>query len=94
MKAMLKLFFEINKNLKHTINHAPADWYLGMEIRQKLSIDGMSLLACSLCQPAYIEAICKINGIAYGYSKDPNGYSHRTEAHQDTLHGHQNDSFG
>jgi hypothetical protein len=77
MGAMFKLFFEINKDLKHTINHSPADWYLGMEIQQEISVGGLSLLACSLCQPAYIESICKNNGVAYDYSKDPNGYSNR-----------------
>ena len=55
-------FQSINKTLKHTVNDKPANWYLGMKIDQHI-VDG-ELVGCKLSQPAYIEQLCKKNGIA------------------------------
>ena len=56
------VFASIRKTLAHSFNTGPADWYLGMKIQQ--TIEHGILVAVTLSQKAYIEQICKRNGIA------------------------------
>ena len=54
----------ISKVLKHAVNEEPADWYLGLKMKQEITDN--TLNAVVLSQPAYISQLCTSNGIAEG----------------------------
>ena len=83
-------FASINESLKHTINPEPADWYLGMKIEQNIDSSG-TLLDCKLSQPAYIEQLCKKNGISLTGLKVKTACSEKKMSkHQQPLPGTMN----
>ena len=56
-----KIMGSINKQLKHTVQKEPADWYLGMKISQEISNGRLD--AVTITQQSYMEQICKSNGV-------------------------------
>jgi hypothetical protein len=60
-KRMKELFAKVNTVLKHTINDKPANWYLGIKIEQEIA--NGKLQSCTLSQPAFVEQLCKGNGV-------------------------------